>query len=64
MYEGRTEGEDISGRPPAKWISRVDELWGELAGKGLNVLRSAEINKIGDPCHGHPLRSSNEGAGH
>lgn len=52
----RTEGENIIGRPPVKWINLVDESWGELAG-------SAEIKIIGDACHGHPL-SSHERTGH
>lgn len=27
VNEGRVEGEGIKGRPPVKWINRVDEYW-------------------------------------
>lgn len=29
MYEGSIEGEDVRGRPTAKWLNKVDEYWGE-----------------------------------
>lgn len=44
VYEGRTEGlgweEGVRGRPPVKWINKVDKYWKErVVGEGSSVLR-------------------------
>ncbi len=36
VYESRIEGTGVKGRPPVKWINRVEEYWRErLDGQGL-----------------------------
>ncbi len=29
VYESTTEGKGVRGRPPVKWINRVEEYWRE-----------------------------------
>ncbi len=36
VYESTTEGRGVRGRPPVKWINRVEEYWRErVGGRGL-----------------------------
>ena len=57
VYESEVRGEGVRGRPPVKWINRVDEY---LRGRGIRGLeRGREMCRDRDQwrefCRGHPL---------
>ncbi len=43
VYESTTEGGGVRGRPPVKWINRVEEYWRERewVGKVWTALRES-----------------------
>ena len=60
VYESEVRGEGVRGRPPVKWINRVDEY---LRGRGIRGLeRGREMCRDRDQwrefCRGHPLGGS------
>ncbi len=39
VYESTIEGKGVRGKPPVKWINRVEEYWREQVGEVWNALR-------------------------
>ncbi len=57
VYESTIEGRGVRGRPPVKWINRVEGYWRERAGgrdlecAGRECLNRETWKQL---CHGHP----------
>ena len=48
-YESTTKGMGVRGRPPVKWINRVEEYWRErerVGGRGLECAERESLNTI------------------
>ncbi len=65
VYESTIEGRGVRGRPPGKWINRVEEYWrGRVGGRDLKCAGKDCLNRETwrQLCCGQPLvRSSREG---
>ncbi len=58
VYESTIEGRGVRGRPPVKWISRVEEYWRERAGgRGMECTERECLNRETwrQLFRGHPL---------
>ncbi len=46
VYESTIEGRGVRGRPPMKWINRVEEHWRETAGgRGMECAERESLNR-------------------
>ena len=63
VYESGVRGEGVRGRPPVKWINRVDEYLRERGVRGLNKGREMCRDRVQwrNFCRGHPLDGSSRG---
>ncbi len=58
VFESTIEGRGVVGRPPVKWINRVEEYWRKRVGwLGLEYANRECLNKetLGQLCRGHPM---------
>ncbi len=58
VYESKIEGRGVRGRPPVKWINRVEEYWSErTGGRGLECAERECLNRETwrQFCHSQPL---------
>ncbi len=58
VYESTIEGRGVRGRPPVKWINRVEEYWRvRVGGRGLECPERVCQNRgtWRQLCRGHPL---------
>ncbi len=58
VYESTIEGRGVRGKPPVKWINRVEEYWRERAGgRGMECTERECLNRKTwrQLCRGHPL---------
>ncbi len=59
LFESTIEVRRVRGRPPVKWINRVEEYWRErVGGRGLECDERECLNRETwrQLCRGHPLR--------
>ena len=60
VYNSEIEGRGVRGRPPVRWMSRVEEYYRERNGRGMNGLQGArraclDRGSWRSFCRGHPL---------
>ena len=63
LYNSEIEGIGVRGRPPVRWMNRVEEYYRERNGRGMNGLRGARQACLDRAswrsfCCGHPLEGS------
>ena len=63
VYNSEIEGRGVRGRPPVRWMSRVEEYYRERSGRGMNGLQGARRACLDREswrsfCRGHPLGGS------
>ena len=63
VYNSEIEGRGVRGRPPVRWMSRVEEYYRERNGRGMNGLQGARQACLDREswrsfCRGHPLGGS------